>query len=76
MRFLHPPMIHCTAIPPMIQMVTGLDRPSARQMLDRAEGHVKTALVMHAKSVERDEANRLLLACDGHVAAILEPEVS
>lgn len=56
----------------MIETVTGLDRTSAAKLLDQAQGHVKTALVMHARGVPCDEARRLLSACNGHVAPILE----
>jgi len=58
----------------MIQTVTGLDRAAAGELLDGAGGHVKTALVMHAKDVGRAEAERLLAKYDGHVARILEAE--
>lgn len=56
----------------MIQTVTGLDRAAAGDLLQRSGGHVKTALVMHAKKVDRAEAERLLVAQRGHVARILE----
>ncbi len=58
----------------MIQTVTGLDRDTAQELLDRSGGHVKTALVMHAKSIERAAAEQLLSEHDGHVARILETE--
>lgn len=56
----------------MIQTVTGLERTAAADLLQRSGGHVKTALVMHAKKVDRAEAERLLAAQKGHVARILE----
>ena len=58
----------------MIQTVTGLDRPAARQLLDRSGGHVKTALVMHARRVDRQEAERLLRDHAGHVAHIIRQD--
>lgn len=56
----------------MIQTVTGLDRTAARSLLDAADGHVKTALVMHAKDVNRERAEKLLKEANGHVARILK----
>jgi N-acetylmuramic acid 6-phosphate etherase len=56
----------------IIQMVTGLERDAARALLDRAGGHVKTALVMLAKNVDRSAAERLLAEHDGHVGRILK----
>jgi N-acetylmuramic acid 6-phosphate etherase len=56
----------------MVQTVTGLDRAAAAALLEAAGGHVKTALVMHARALSRDEAERLLAAHRGHVTPILE----
>jgi N-acetylmuramic acid 6-phosphate etherase len=56
----------------MIQTVTDLDRPTARALLDASGGHVKTALVMHARAVDRSAAERLLAEHDGHLAPILD----
>ena len=56
----------------MIQTVTGLERVEAAKLLDASGGHVKTALVMHARGVGRDEAEALLAAHRGHVAPILK----
>jgi N-acetylmuramic acid 6-phosphate etherase len=56
----------------MIQTVTGLDRAAAAKLLQRSDGHVKTALVMHAKNVEREEAEELLAGHHGHITRILE----
>jgi len=53
----------------------GLPREEARELLGRAEGHVKSALVMHLRGVERDEALRLLQEADGVVAAVA-PELA
>lgn len=46
----------------------GLDRPSAAELLDRADGHVKTALVMGRLGVDREEARRRLDEAGGRVA--------
>lgn len=56
----------------IIQAVTGLVRTAARQLLDRAGGHVKTALVMHAKGIDRPAAEHLLAQHQGHLVRILE----
>jgi N-acetylmuramic acid 6-phosphate etherase len=56
----------------IIQTVTALGRAAAGDLLKRSGGHVKTALVMHAKGVERAEAERLLAQHHGHIARILE----
>ncbi len=56
----------------MIQTVTGLDRETSAELLKESGGRVKTALVMHARSVGRAEAERLLDDHGGHVSSILE----
>lgn len=58
----------------MIMAVTGLDRSAAGELLRRSGGYVKTALVIHARKVDRAEAERLLAEHDGHLAGILEPQ--
>jgi N-acetylmuramic acid 6-phosphate etherase len=50
---------------------TGLERQQARELLERADWHVKTAIVMHRLGVGRDEARRRLDACDGHLRRVL-----
>lgn len=52
--------------------VTGLDRSAAAGLLERADWHVKTAIVMHVLGVQRDEATRRLAAAGGHVRAVIE----
>jgi N-acetylmuramic acid 6-phosphate etherase len=49
-----------------------LDRDAARSLLERAGGHVKTALVMQGRGVERDEARRLLDQAGGLVGRVVE----
>jgi N-acetylmuramic acid 6-phosphate etherase len=44
----------------VIATLTGLDRVASFDLLDRAGGAVKTAVVMHRKNVTRDQAERLL----------------
>jgi N-acetylmuramic acid 6-phosphate etherase len=55
----------------IIQTLTGLDRPAAAALLERAAGRVKTALVMHAKGVSAGEAQQLLREHGGHLAHVL-----
>jgi len=55
----------------IISQVTGVDRDSAFDLLDRAEGSVKPALVMHAKDLSLDQANELLARHHGRVRPIL-----
>jgi N-acetylmuramic acid 6-phosphate etherase len=49
-----------------------LDRAAATALLERAGGHVKTALVMQGRGVERDEARRLLDQAGGLVGRVVE----
>jgi len=58
----------------MIMSVTGLPRPAAGELLKESDGRVKVALVMHAKGVGREEAEKLLADHKGHVARIIEDE--
>ena len=44
----------------IICAVTGATREQAAELLRQADGHVKTAIVMHAKGVGRDEAEQKL----------------
>jgi N-acetylmuramic acid 6-phosphate etherase len=44
----------------IIATVTGLSRDESMELLKRAEGHVKAAIVMHSRGVALDEARRLL----------------
>jgi len=49
----------------MVATLTGLDREAAAELLQRAEGHVKTAVVMHHRDASIAEARRLLELADG-----------
>jgi N-acetylmuramic acid 6-phosphate etherase len=60
----------------MIQTVTGLPRAESAQLLEDADGHVKTAIVMHARKVSASAARELLTRHDGHLARILESNPS
>ncbi len=56
----------------ILTQLTDLDRAAARLLLDRADGRVKTALVMHHRNVQAADANRLLATHAGRVRAVLE----
>ncbi|HWP40426.1 MAG TPA: N-acetylmuramic acid 6-phosphate etherase [Tepidisphaeraceae bacterium] len=55
----------------IICMLTGLDRQAAMELLRRADGHVKAAIVMHKRGVTLEEARELLQRSDGHLRAAL-----
>jgi N-acetylmuramic acid 6-phosphate etherase len=50
---------------------TQLTRDDARALLERADWHVKTAIVMHRLGVSADEARQRLAASDGHLRRVL-----
>ena len=56
----------------LILRLTGLEAGAASHLLDRAQGSVKTAIVVHARGVEKAEAEELLLASSGHLRPLLE----
>lgn len=56
----------------IVQTLTGRSREAAHALLDEAGGHVKTALVMHARKVDRATAQEMLLAADWHVGRLIE----
>ena len=55
----------------IISQITGLDRDASFDLLDRANRHVKPALVMHAKNLSLDQANQLLNQHHGRLRPIL-----
>ena len=55
----------------ILESMLGMDRASAASLLERAGGHVKTALVMAELGVDRDEATRRLTEVGGVVARVL-----
>jgi N-acetylmuramic acid 6-phosphate etherase len=57
-----------------VMMVTGVDYDEADTVLDRCDGHVKTAIVMILADVDVDEARRRLEATDGFVRPAIEGE--
>lgn len=54
----------------IIRMITGLERDAAMDLLKRAEGHVKVAVVMEMKRVSREEAVRLLNEAGGNLRRV------
>jgi N-acetylmuramic acid 6-phosphate etherase len=55
----------------ILSELLSLDQPVAAALLDRADGHVKTALVMGYLDVDREEACRRLDAVDGIVTRVI-----
>jgi N-acetylmuramic acid 6-phosphate etherase len=53
--------------------LTGLKREIAADLLEQADGRVKTALVMHLAGVDRDEARRRLNSHGGRVRGAVNP---
>ncbi len=58
-----------------VMMVTGISYDEASELLTVADGHVKTALVMHLSGVDRNEALRRLQAGSGFVRMAVENKV-
>lgn len=56
----------------IVSTLTGLSRDQAVQLLFRADLAVKTAVVMHRRGVERDEAQRLLDAASGRLGEVID----
>jgi N-acetylmuramic acid 6-phosphate etherase len=44
----------------ILMETTAVERPTAQDLLDRADGHVKTAIVMSKLGIDRDEARKRL----------------
>jgi N-acetylmuramic acid 6-phosphate etherase len=55
----------------IVMETTGLDRKAARQVIEAADGSVKTAIVMARRGVARDEAERLLAEHGGRLRLIV-----
>ncbi len=54
----------------MIETLTGVSRDAARELLDQSGGHVKVALVMHARGLNKRAAIELLCEADGKVGDV------
>jgi N-acetylmuramic acid 6-phosphate etherase len=55
----------------IVMETTGLGRDDARDVIQAADGKVKTAIVMARRQVSRDEAERLLEAHGGRLREIV-----
>ncbi|HEX8915031.1 MAG TPA: N-acetylmuramic acid 6-phosphate etherase [Humisphaera sp.] len=55
----------------IVSTLTGLPREQAMDLLKRAEGHVKAAVVMHAKQLDLVSAREALVAVGGSLRAAL-----
>lgn len=55
----------------IISQITGLDRSDALELLARADGRVKSALVMHQQQLSRADADALLTTHNGRLRSIL-----
>lgn len=58
----------------IVMTITGMDYETARDFLEKADGHVKTALVMIKANVGKEEAKRRLEKADGFVRAAIKGE--
>jgi len=55
----------------IIGMLTGLDRDASMELLKKADGHVKVAIVMHKKGVSIEAARSLLQQASGFMRKAL-----
>lgn len=60
------------AIRIILELCTELNRQDAAQLLDRADGHVKRAIIMQRLDVDSASACAILDSCDGSLRASLE----
>jgi N-acetylmuramic acid 6-phosphate etherase len=57
----------------IIMMAAGVDYPTAAEYLQKAGGHVKTAIVMIAAGLSADEARKRIAKADGFVRKAMGP---
>jgi N-acetylmuramic acid 6-phosphate etherase len=55
----------------IISSVTGIERDEAMELLRRANGHVKAAIIMHGKEIDLQHATRLLHTSGGSLRKAL-----
>ncbi len=55
----------------IVATLTGLDRAAAMELLKKAEGHVKPAILMHRQGIDLPEARRRLAAASGRLRAAM-----
>ena len=60
----------------IVQAVTAVERPTAADLLDRADGHVKLAIVLQQCRVAPEDARKLLHAAGGNLRTVLEQHTS
>ncbi|MBF0196176.1 MAG: N-acetylmuramic acid 6-phosphate etherase [Planctomycetes bacterium] len=60
----------------IIMQITHLDRESSFQLLDQADGKVKTALVMHHLKVTKEEAESKILCAGQDISQLIESHES
>ena len=58
----------------LVMQLTALDAAAARQLLTRADSHVKTAVVMHHRQVDRPTAQRLLAEAGGRLSRLIDAQ--
>jgi len=56
----------------IVATITGLSREKAFEWLDKADGHVKLAILMQKRNLDRDKAAALLASSRGHLRTALE----
>ena len=56
----------------ILMEVTGIEREMAKKVLEQADGHVKTAIVMVLTNSNKDEAVALLNKAEGHISRALD----
>ncbi len=56
----------------IVMELTGLSRPKARALLQRADGRLKPAVVMHFRKVDLQGATRILGACNQSLRKAIE----
>ena len=54
-----------------LMIVCEINYASAKNLLNRARGHVKSAIVMYFKDTDLKTAKELLKAADGHLSRVL-----
>jgi len=55
----------------IVSHLTGLDEAASGEVLERADGEVKTAVVMHHRQVSAEQARRLLQEHQGHLRQVI-----
>jgi N-acetylmuramic acid 6-phosphate etherase len=60
----------------VVMMITGLDYQEAEEVLKKAGGRVKTALVMILADVDVEEAKNRIAECDGFVRQAIKKNAS